>query len=332
MLKTALKPFWLLMLLLALGVASAFVWLSMWQFESAETMAPPPRSQTETPVALESHFAPVTAMTAQDADQVVEFSGEFVAGSDVLVAHRQFHGRDGYWVVSAVRVADSPDGEVMPVVRGWTAEPSITGSAPVGEVSVVGRLLPPEGPVPRETNDAGTGLLFGSLSPAQLVNVWDEPAYAGFVAAFSVTDAAGQDVGAGSGTSAPGLEAIWVAPQPEETSIVWMNVFYGVEWIVFAGFALFLWFRFMKDDHLREQRELALDREWEEQWRAEELQRRRAAAARAKNNARAAYTAYLAQQGGGAVATDDTRPGADAGDAIRPGADAGDGATRPRSA
>ncbi|MBD4381279.1 SURF1 family protein, partial [Xanthomonas citri pv. citri] len=41
MLRTALKPVWLATLVLALVAAAVFVALSKWQFESAETNAPP---------------------------------------------------------------------------------------------------------------------------------------------------------------------------------------------------------------------------------------------------------------------------------------------------
>ena len=32
----------------------------------------------------------------------------------------------------------------------------------------------------------------------------------------------------------------------------WLNVFYALEWVVFAGFAVFLWFRLVKDAVERE--------------------------------------------------------------------------------
>ncbi|WP_054821545.1 hypothetical protein [Arthrobacter sp. JCM 19049] len=37
----------------------------------------------------------------------------------------------------------------------------------------------------------------------------------------------------------------------------WLNVFYGIEWVVFAGFAFFLWYRLVRDDYQRELDELA---------------------------------------------------------------------------
>ena len=35
----------------------------------------------------------------------------------------------------------------------------------------------------------------------------------------------------------------------------WLNVFYAVEWVVFAGFAVFLWYRLVRDAVERERDE-----------------------------------------------------------------------------
>lgn len=291
MLRTALKPVWLATLVLALVAAGLFVALSKWQFETAETNAPPPRTQTEQPVPLTDHVRPYEPLLARDADQVVTVPGEFLPDTDVLVGPRVLRGDEGFWTVSAFRVAGAPDGEVIPVVRGWSAGADVVDPAPQGDVTVTGRLLPPDGPLPRTAAETDTAdrLLYASLAPGQLVNVWDEPSYAAFVAAFEVADAAGAEVGAGA--SEGGLEPVWVAPQPEETEVIWLNVFYAVEWILFAGFALFLWWRFVRDDHLRDERERELDGEWAAQWRAEELARRREEARLAKERAYAAQAA-----------------------------------------
>lgn len=291
MLRTALKPVWLATLVLALVAAGLFVALSKWQFETAETNAPPPRTQTEQPVPLTDHVRPYEPLLARDADQVVTVPGEFLPDTDVLVGPRLLRGDEGFWTVSAFRVAGAPDGEVIPVVRGWSAGADVVDPAPQGDVTVTGRLLPPDGPLPRTAADTDTAdrLLYASLAPGQLVNVWDEPSYAAFVAAFEVADAAGAEVGAGA--SEGGLEPVWVAPQPEETEVIWLNVFYAVEWILFAGFALFLWWRFVRDDYLRDERERELDEEWAAQWRTEELARRREEARLAKERAYAAQAA-----------------------------------------
>ncbi|MCG7421337.1 SURF1 family protein [Micrococcus sp. ACRRV] len=294
MLRTALKPKWLATLVLALVAATAFVLLSRWQFASSETAAPPPRTQTENAVPLTEHVRPGEPLLASQADQVVSARGEFVPGTDALVGPRLSEGREGWWTVTAFRVAGAPDGETVPVVRGWSEAADVVDPAPTGEVTVTGRLLPPDGPVsPADAGEDTAGRpVFSTLSPGQLVNAWDVPSYAAYVAAFGVTDAAGMDVSAGARDG--GLQPVWVPPQPEESQVVWLNVFYGVEWLLFAGFALFLWWRFVRDDHLRDEQEAELDAQWAARWRAEELERRRERARREKEAAARAYAAWQA--------------------------------------
>lgn len=311
-LRTALKPVWILALLFALAVSAVFVGLSKWQFEAAESNAPPPLTQTETPVPLTSHFEPGASMLGTEADQVVTFTGRFLPEHEVFVAPRVNEGRDGHWVVTAAAVDGAPDGQVIPVVRGWTQDPEINDPAPSGPVEVTGRLLPADGPEAGTTEHVDGRTVVSTVATAELVNLWDVPSYAGYVAAFNVVPAgesstlasleAGQSAGEtasardardiGAKSEGADLEPVWVSPQPQQTQVVWMNVFYAVEWIVFAAFALYLWWRFVRDDHLREEREKELDRQWAKQWRAEELERRREQARRAKEQATDEFKRY----------------------------------------
>jgi hypothetical protein len=43
-----------------------------------------------------------------------------------------------------------------------------------------------------------------------------------------------------------------IGPQPPAQQVNWLNLFYSVEWVVFAGFALFIWWRLVKDDYRRD--------------------------------------------------------------------------------
>jgi len=54
-----------------------------------------------------------------------------------------------------------------------------------------------------------------------------------------------------------GLDEIDAPAPSTEVTINWLNIFYSIEWAVFAGFAVFLWFRLVKDAWEREQEELA---------------------------------------------------------------------------
>ncbi|WP_262364183.1 SURF1 family protein [Arthrobacter echini] len=252
MLKTAIKPRWILMLILAMAIASVFVLLSRWQFSSSSETAPPAPTTTEAVRPLTDVLDPLSPLYATGADQMVSFEGAFVPGARILVQDRLLDGDDGLWVVEGFAVegptgdeATATDAEaaVIPVVLGWV--PSVEGAASVpeqtGAATVVGRLLPPEAP---EVARPVEGQL-PTLSTAALSNVWDQPVYAAFVVAAEMTR---------DGVPVPfaaGLEDVIVGPQPQETPVNWLNIFYAIEWVVFAGFAFFLWWRLVADDHRR---------------------------------------------------------------------------------
>lgn len=249
------------MLVLVLVVATVFVVLSAWQFSESRTEHVQTREQTENPVELTDIYQPAQAMSVNEADRIVDFSGEFVEDTDMLIADRLRDGENGYWAVAAFRVDGAPHDEVIPVVRGWMPEDADhddAGTAPEGQLTLQGRLLPTEAPGqgPREEPPG----VLPTLSVAELINLWEEDSYSGFIVDFS-EEALGDSE----------LESVWVGPQPEEDEINWLNLFYGVEWVVFAGFAFYLWWRLVKDAHLKRLEEERLDREWEEQWRREQL-------------------------------------------------------------
>jgi cytochrome oxidase assembly protein ShyY1 len=140
-LKTALKPRWILALLGALLVASGFVLLSQWQFNRSQTAAPPPVSTTESPVPLTGHIKPLEEMMGTQADQIVTASGRFLPGKQVLVRDRLQQGEKGFWVVAPFAVDGAPDGETIAVVRGWQADAAAPQAAPAGQLDLAGRLL-----------------------------------------------------------------------------------------------------------------------------------------------------------------------------------------------
>ncbi|MHA7275166.1 SURF1 family protein [Arthrobacter sp. HLT1-21] len=251
MLKTALKLRWILSLILAMVIAAVFVLLSQWQFSSSTGDAPPPTSTTEQVRPLIDVFSPGVPMTAPVADQRVTMDGEFLADTAVLVQNRLQGDRRGFWLVSAFAVDGAPanpaagrdDQTVIPVVHGWVQDAAAANEVPdlAGPGVVVGRLLPAEGPI-AERPVAGQVPM---LATAELTNRWDRAIYAGFVVSSVTTVDGAERV-----PQAP-LEAVTVGPQPQDTPLNWLNIFYAVEWFVFAGFAFFLWWRLVADDHRR---------------------------------------------------------------------------------
>ena len=53
--------------------------------------------------------------------------------------------------------------------------------------------------------------------------------------------------------------------QNREAIFNWLNIFYGFEWVVFAGFAIFMWWRLVADDYRRQQEDEADLAEWQAQ-------------------------------------------------------------------
>jgi cytochrome oxidase assembly protein ShyY1 len=249
MLQMMLRPRWVLALLLALGIAAGFALLGQWQLERAVEQAVVEERPTEE-VRPFADVAEPDSPTAQAATgQRVEVTGVVVPGDTVLVEGRLNDGVAGYWVVAHLEVTDAAPGG-LPVALGWApdeasartalervdADAEAAGGEPV---TLVGRFLPSEAPM--MPDEDGDPFAMQTVAVAQLVNVWadyvDRPVYFGYL---TTTE------------PAAGLEAI-VSPPPEQSvELNWLNIFYAVEWVVFAGFAVFLWYRLVRDAVERE--------------------------------------------------------------------------------
>jgi cytochrome oxidase assembly protein ShyY1 len=263
--KTALKPRWIAGFILAIVISGVFVLLSQWQFGRSTQPEVPVNPATEQVQPLTGTLEPGDFFHGTDADQMVSAQGTYDPAKQVLVQGRLYGGKTGYWVVSAFAVAGAPtlSGVAaspqtwIPVARGWVADPADAPAPPSGTVELTGRLLPSEAPL------AGTAAAPGqatAVSVAELINYWEISSYPGFVAATSEI-ADGTDV---SPAAVPGdLLPLQIGPQPPAQQINWLNLFYSLEWVVFAGFALFIWWRLVKDDYHRDLEE-SLDDEDDE--------------------------------------------------------------------
>lgn len=255
MLKTAVKPKWIAALVFALAVCAVLVLLSQWQFSRSLQKDVAPPSVTEKVQPLLGTMKPGEPMMGDIEGQLVSATGHFDAGKQVLVPSRVQDGEVGFWVVTAFVVDGAPvlDGVaatkevVIPVARGWIPAADNVPAAPAGNIKLEGRLLNSEGPEPAPDLPAGQ---VSTLSSSELTNLWDVTTYAAFIVAHSeVLD--GQDVGAAA-AGGP-LQVITVTATDQNSKINWLNIFYAAEWVIFAGFALFLWWRLVADDYRRDQ-------------------------------------------------------------------------------
>ena len=229
--------------MLALVLAAVFAALGKWQLERSIANGTPLPATTETRKALDDVTAPMEPATEKIAGQRVTVTGTFVAGDTTVLT-----GRSGGGTFQTVgHLVDAETGASLPVVIGWSDErrDAVAGGdrlADGQQLTVQGRYYPEESP-DQDAFDQGA---YSAVAPARFVNTWqdfDDRMYLGYVVA--------------DGTTAKAADLGTVADRAptRDVQFDWLNLFYAVEWAVFAGFAVFLWYRFVKDAWEREQEE-----------------------------------------------------------------------------
>ncbi|QYH37114.1 SURF1 family protein [Salinibacterium sp. M195] len=242
--QIARRPRWIGALILSLAIAASFAALGQWQLSRSLEGGEITEKQSETVVQLDSVASAQEPLASATTGQSVRFEAELVSGDYVVLSDRRNTDGMGYWVVGH---GIEPSGASIAIALGWA--PSIDAAASaIAELessppssTFTGRLLPTESPQQSDF-EAGTR---SALAVSELVNIWqDVPAgtYGGYVVSFDAP---------------AGLDAIDSPPPSTEVSLNLLNVFYAIEWVVFAGFAIFLWYRLVRDvwEEEREERD-----------------------------------------------------------------------------
>lgn len=231
----ARTPRWIAALALCLGVAAAFAALGQWQLERSFEGGEITEEQSETTVPLTTIAQAQQPMPSSTIGQRVTADLTFVAEDYIVLSDRINLADPGYWVVGHALVAET--GASLAVALGWAptedeadAAVALLRDAPV-EGAVAGRYLLTESPDQQDV-EAGENTL---VAVPEFINEWTQApvgVYGGYLVA----------------ADAPaGLEAIDSPPPVTEVSLNLLNVFYAVEWVIFAGFAFYLWYRLVRD-------------------------------------------------------------------------------------
>lgn len=238
-----LRGRWIGMLLFCLVVAGVFAWLGQWQLERAIETDPPAPGITEQVEPLTDVVDPGEYLAEPLVGQRVETSGTWVDGDFLVVSHRFNDGVEGYWVTGQLRVAERTS---IAVAIGWAPDRESADAAidrlnaddDTAAVDISGRIISDEGPsVPPRTEPDR----MDRMSTAALLSRWHDTAQLDVYRPYLA-----------STTALAGLVDI-TSPAPAEMSpINWLNIFYAVEWVIFAGFAFYLWYRLAKDAWERE--------------------------------------------------------------------------------
>lgn len=222
--KVALTPKWISALLLALAVAAIFALLGQWQLDRALTTVGTKNAALPT-VPLGSLGKPGEGFKTDSKERKVEINIEEAEWLG-RIANRQQDGQTGYWQVA---LGTLTDGNKLVFAYDFQPEDSYFKQIVTGKRE--GYYLPSE--EPQQAN----GDIFESLSVEQLINQTTNSVgavYPGFVA---VVDNGAQN-------------PIKIEASNQRTEINALNAFYAVEWILFAGFAVFLWWRLVQDERL----------------------------------------------------------------------------------
>ncbi|MET4781165.1 SURF1 family cytochrome oxidase biogenesis protein [Glaciihabitans sp. UYNi722] len=247
--SVARRPRWIAALIFALALAAVFAALSQWQLARSVSTGTVVTRDTETLVDLDTIAKPQAGVVDAAAAQLVKVTGAWVPDDYLLVSGRLNGGNTGYWVVGhfAANVeGGNPAG--LAVALGWapdrakaaSAMEALSGSQASGSVSVAGRYFPDEGP---QDSDFEHGKL-STLSAGSMINIWKATDSGGVYGGYLVDS-----------EKASGLAAIDSPAPSSDVEVNLLNIFYAAEWVVFAGFALFLWYRLVKDAWEREQEE-----------------------------------------------------------------------------
>ncbi len=244
--RVARRPRWIGVLVLALALAAAFAALGQWQLarsvENAEVSEN--EADSEVPVALESIARPQTPMNDLQVGRMVTVDAHLVAGDFTVLTGRSNDGVFGAWLVGH---AVTDEGASLAIALGWAPDAAAAAAAedavPLDPAGRLGRYLVSESP---HDSDFEAGER-SALSVGELINLWadaPETTYAGYLVASEAP---------------PGLTTIDSPPPMREVGLNWLNLFYAAEWVIFAGFAVYLWYRLVRDawEHEEEARSQA---------------------------------------------------------------------------
>lgn len=225
----ARQPKWIGALFLSLAVAAIFALLGQWQLDRTFT------KDTPQPVGY----------NLESVDVKIDTKNVYIVANRLNESETGGTER-GYWLVANSIGANKKS---LTIALGWSANLAevqaerkalMESDLAKFDTHLEGVFIPTEAPQPQI---AEQDYVLESLSLAQLINLYspDKPLTAeSQILALN---------GSSQASAWPPLEAINVA-YVEGQKINWLSAFYFLEWLAFAGFAVFLWWRLVRDEQI----------------------------------------------------------------------------------
>ncbi len=234
-----MRPKWLALLAVVCAVIVSFGLLGTWQLNIARSEAHAEqveRIKSLPPATLTEILEPHAAMTEDDAGRTVTVAGTYEPDRQLLVADRRLGDATGHWVLTPLVV--EPTGARLPVIRGFVTDPAQAPAAPAGPIRLEGMLAPGEA-APNDPRPLPDGQI-QAVDLADLVNAWPGELYNAMLFTTSQTP--------------PDVAPATHIPPPDLTpeGFAWRNLAYALQWWCFAAFALYMWWRMVREEHERE--------------------------------------------------------------------------------
>jgi surfeit locus 1 family protein len=224
---------------LALVLVAGMLALGWWQLSRYDASQQAASAQARAaavsaaPVPLTSVLRADQAFPADGVGRKVSLTGRYGSPVDqFLVRGHRLGGRVGYWVLTPLRVGRS----AILVVRGWVPGPDAAPPIPSGRVHVTGWLEPPQAaPVGPPTGPVRATRVISDISTAVLVARVPYDLYSGYVVLSAQVP------------PDPLLAKAALPRPPASSAAGWRNLAYAGQWLLFAGFVVFMWWRFVRE-------------------------------------------------------------------------------------
>jgi len=224
--------------LLALVLCAVMVGAGIWQWRSYESNRRQSSESTQADLASARPVDLATVMGADDAfpdhavGKRITVRGRY-SRPQFLVTDRSQDGRPGAWVLTPLRTSS---GAAILVVRGWVADVGREPAIPPGTVTVTGALAPPESADSAGEHAVDRGREISVIATSALVARVPFDLYSAYLIAEHQTP--------------PPPAGLDPATPPEPAASSWAglrNGLYAVQWFVFAGFGIYMWWRICRE-------------------------------------------------------------------------------------
>jgi cytochrome oxidase assembly protein ShyY1 len=225
-LRLAATPRWITLGLIALVFALAAIGLGRWQWDRTQDIVRAEQAAQAEAVAVETLTEVGEDFENPLIGRPVLASGTYLVDQQVAVLSREVSDQPGVWVLTPLQLSD---GSVIAVVRGWAPDIS-AAPVPPGPIELAGVWHPSER-FYRDEPTLNDGVF--AISTERLRVRWNVPLRPGFIMLTA---------------QQPQSDLVPV-PQTVQTAGVpfpIQNAFYAVQWLVFAGFAGFVYVRWLR--------------------------------------------------------------------------------------